>query len=48
MWILTNLTFHQRSSLSALKKERDRRNISDDGNWFIKHFHDFPKLVQKN
>jgi cell division protein FtsB len=46
--VTTDLTFHQRSSLSALKKERDRRNGSDDGGWFIKYFRGSPRLVQKN
>lgn len=48
VWITKDLTYYQRTCLSALKKERDRRNGSEDGNWFIKYSHSSPKLVQKN
>lgn len=48
IWISTDLTVLQRSILSDLKKERDRRNILNNAIWFIKYVRGSPTLAQKN
>lgn len=48
VWITTDLTFYQMKILQSLKAERDRRNSSDNGNWFIKYICGSPTLAQKN
>jgi len=49
IWITTDLTVLQRTNLSDLKKERDRRNTLNNGTfWFIKYVRGSPTLAQKN
>lgn len=47
-WITTDLTLYQMKFLRSLKAERDRRNSSNNGNWFIKYSRGSPSLAQKN
>lgn len=47
-WITTDLTLYQMNFLRSLKAERDRRNNSNNGNWFIKYSRGSPSLAQKN
>jgi hypothetical protein len=48
IWITTDLTALQKSILSDLKKERDKRNSLNNGIWFIKYVRGSPTLAQKN
>lgn len=43
----TDLTFYQMKILQSLKAERDRRNSSDNDNWFIKYIRGSLTLAQK-
>lgn len=47
-WITTDLTSYQMKFIRSLKAERDKRNSSNNGNWFIKYSHGSPSLAQKN
>jgi len=47
-WVTTDLTLYQMKFLRSLKAERDRKNSSNNGNWFIKYSRGSPSLAQKN
>jgi hypothetical protein len=48
IWITTELTALQRSILSDIKKEHDKRNSLNNGIWFIKYICGSPTLARKN